>query len=313
MSKLIDAHCHLQARSTSLFCFSNPQSNENYIRIMNVQDERIQDEDALLSLITTAQHLGIEQFVINGCWQDDWQRVLSLSLSHPNTILPQLGLHPWWVGRRSSDWLPRLRQFLIDNPSAGLGECGLDRGPKSPKDTTFEQQLECFQAQLLLAEELRRPVSIHCVRAYGELLECLQRAKLTVPIVLHAWTGSGEMTKRFSKFPNIYFSFGGYITRLVPTKAIEMIRLVPRDKCLVESDSPDGLVILGPTWLEALPGLREIEQEAAKINETHINTPCSVLLTVRLIALARNVPLEEMIAMTHENTCRVFCFDSSNG
>jgi Tat protein secretion system quality control protein TatD with DNase activity len=61
------------------------------------------------------------------------------------------------------------------------------------------------------------------VRAYGALLDILTAVNVDVPVVLHAWTGSVDMTSSLLKLPNVYISINGYITKLKPEKVIPMV------------------------------------------------------------------------------------------
>jgi TatD DNase family protein len=271
-----------------------------------IQDERI-PADQWRRTIAAAQATGLRHFVVNGCWQDDWPRVLQLAQQFPGIVLPQLGLHPWWVARRSRDWLDRLRRLLLENPTAGLGECGLDRGPKALKNVTFEDQLEVFEAQLRLAEELQRPVTVHCVKAFGHVHGLLTKVKLTVPVVLHAWTGSAGMVEQFAKLPNVYFSLNGYLTKLQPGKALTMLRGLPADRCLLESDAPDGVPTLTDAWLEAVPELREALPWLAKL-EGGLNTPEAVMCTLTLVAAATGRSKEEVADAAWKASRRIYCW-----
>lgn len=94
---LFDAHCHLQ-------------------------DDRL--PGSLDEVLQEAAANGVQQVACNGCWQDDWQAVAAAAAAHP-AVVPNFGLHPWWVPRRSPDWLEQLRRFLETHPQAGLGEVGL--------------------------------------------------------------------------------------------------------------------------------------------------------------------------------------------
>ena len=106
-ARLFDAHCHLQAH-----CH-----------------------------LRKAAEVGVAALACNGCWQDDWARVAELCADGGGssggggasssgsssgaalpTVVPNFGLHPWWVARRSPDWLERLRAALLAHPTAGLGE-----------------------------------------------------------------------------------------------------------------------------------------------------------------------------------------------
>lgn len=78
--------------------------------------------DSLLELLEEVASAGVQRLALNGCWQGDWGMVLELAHAHPGRLVPNVGLHPWWVHRRSPDWLQQLRALLLDNPSCGLGE-----------------------------------------------------------------------------------------------------------------------------------------------------------------------------------------------
>lgn len=270
-----------------------------------VQDPRIPSQD-VGEITRKASECGIRRFVVNGCWQDDWETVSSLSRDYPGVILPQFGLHPYWVGRRSSDWLERLTQMLVSNPSAGLGECGLDRGPKAPKDVSYEEQIVVFEAQLKLAQELKRPVTVHCVKAFGAVYDCLQKLHISVPVVLHAWTGAREMTITFKTLPNVFFSLNGYLTKLPPTRAIDMLRVLPPERCMLESDAPDGKHSLSLAWKEALPAFYHEFRDQILDQPTGYNTPRAILCTLALVSAATGRSEAEVAAMARDATETAF-------
>ncbi|KAL4447365.1 hypothetical protein ABPG77_007398 [Micractinium sp. CCAP 211/92] len=291
---LFDAHCHLQ-------------------------DERL---PALQHVLQESAAAGVTYLSCNGCWQEDWERVAAAaaaaaepplaegphgSVHQQPSVIPNFGLHPWWVPRRSHDWLQRLRRMLEAHPSAGLGECGLDRGPRAPA-CSWQEQLDAFEAQLLLAEELQRPVSVHCVRAFGAVHDALRRLALSVPVVLHSWTGAADMTVALSRLPTpVYFSLSGHLTKVPPAKALPMVRAIPPDRLLLESDSPDGALGLPPAWLQALPLLVDLSAELEAAGLQQVNRPCVLRWAVQLVAAAAGRPAAEVEEATWENACRVFC------
>ena len=294
-----------------------------------MQDARF-PEGSLPSIITAATASGISNFIVNGCWPGDWHRVEKLASQYPGVIIPQFGLHPWWVARRherdateksetSSDWLQALRRILIKHPHAGLGECGLDKGTKGLAAAEWEDQIAALYAQLRLAEELHRPVTLHCVRAFGAIRDALKELSLTVPVVLHAWTGTAEITTALLQIPNVYFSLGVHLTRVAPPKAVAMLGVLSNalDRCLLESDSPDGLLSLSDAWIEAVPALlklkSELDTKAVEAKQQggqrgKNNTPISARQTLVLIAIVMGKSEEEIASATTRNAHKVFFF-----
>ena len=135
----------------------------------HLQDPRL--DSCRDGIIAGLQEYGIQQCVVNGTSESDWPAVSALASQHPGLIIPSFGLHPWQGADRSPGWLATLTAFLDRHPAAGLGECGLDRWIQ-PHD--LDDQRQVFLDQLKLAAARNRPLTIHCLRAWGPLLECLR-------------------------------------------------------------------------------------------------------------------------------------------
>jgi len=119
---------------------------------------------------------------------------------------------------------------LEARPRAAVGEIGLD---KTRRSLPLAEQLPALRAQLDLAVELDRPCILHCVRAYGGLLEALTGRPLpSRGLLLHAFAGAPEMIPRFAALPApVYFSIS----------TPDLLPHVPTDRLLIESDaSPDN-------------------------------------------------------------------------
>lgn len=138
--------------------------------------------------------------------------------------------------------MSQLRETLISSPGSAVGEIGLDRQWRTP-DTgavEYQAQRDVFQRQLSLAAELQLPVSLHCVRAQGDLYRALYEAPQLPPtIYLHAFGGARgtvEQLVRSRRFGDrIYFGFATCINLKSP-KTREVIDAVPPDRLVVESD-----------------------------------------------------------------------------
>ncbi|XP_020243444.1 uncharacterized protein LOC109821691 [Asparagus officinalis] len=231
--RLFDAHCHLQDRRIS--AASVPQ------------------------LIRTSLDSGVLRFAVNGLSEKDWHLVKQMGEEYPS-VIPNFGLHPWYITERSANWLDSLKEFLKTTPAAAIGETGLDKGSKGKK-IEFSEQIDVFRKQLELGMELERPVSIHCVRAFGDLLEVLKdTGPFPAGVILHSYLGSAEMVSPLSNL-GAYFSFSGYLTSMKSTKAKKMLKAVPMDRILLETDAPDGCPKLETDSLLTLPMEESISQE----------------------------------------------------
>ena len=198
----------------------------------HLQDNRFPDDTA--SMLAECKEAGLVRMVVNGTRESDWDMVAQLAGQHPQ-VIPSFGLHPWFVPERSTDWLSRLEQLLDAWPSA-VGEIGLDRWkPGLP----YDEQEEVFLAQLSLAARRDLPVSIHCLKSWGRLLELLrENRKPDRGFLLHSYGGPAEMVEPLAKL-GAYFGFPGYFAHERKHRQREVFRHVPPDRLLIETDAPD--------------------------------------------------------------------------
>ena len=191
------------------------------------------------------------------------------------------GIHPHdaagFDGERD---IPALRS-LVRTGAVAVGECGLDyHYDNSPR----EMQRAAFSAQISLAAELARPVVVHTREAEDDTRAGIDQArKLGVRGVLHCFTGSHALAS-YALAAEWYISFSGIIT-FKKWADDDLLRLVPADRLLVESDSP---------YLAPVPfrGKR--------------NEPAWVAHTLARLAEARGVEPEELGRVTAENARRLF-------
>ena len=202
----------------------------------HLQDERFagrQDE-----LVEAARAAGVKGMMVNGSYESDWPAVAALAMRYPGFVIPNFGYHPWYLHEHSPDALAILRARLLEFPDAGVGEIGLDRWKPG---LAWEGQESMFLDQLALATELNRWASIHCLRAWGRLLELLStHARPTRGFILHSYGGSAELIRPLAEL-GAYFSFPGYFARPDKAAKCEVFRHVPPDRLLVETDAPDQL------------------------------------------------------------------------
>ncbi len=166
------------------------------------------------------------------------------------------------------------------NKIVALGEIGLDYYWQ-PYDK--EKQMDFFERQLCLAEELRLPVIIHDRDAHGDCFETVLRHP-NVRGVFHSYSGSSEMAKELTR-RGWYISFSGVLTFKNAKRAREVAETVPAELMLVETDCP----YLAP------------EPFRGRLNHSgHLR------YTARMLSEIRGISYEELVARTAENTRRLF-------
>lgn len=261
----------------------------------HLQDERFGSRTEEL-LAATAKE-GVVKMVVNGSCEADWSKVLELARGH-SEVIPSFGYHPWYVKERSPDWQKNLVKFLDAVPSS-VGEIGLDRWIEN-YDTP--QQEEVFIWQLRLAAERNLPMSIHCLKAWGRLLEILQsEARPKCGLVLHSFGGPKEMVPALAEL-GAYFSFPGYFAHERKIKQREAFRAVPMEHLLIETDAPDQLL---PEKLSCYL-LTDSKGKA-------LNHPANLAAVYRFAAELLGKPLEKLALEVEENFLRVFGGVGTNG
>lgn len=254
----------------------------------HLQDERI--SPWVDSAIRATRQAGVAKMVVNGSSEEDWPHVLDLANRYPE-VLPSFGYHPWYVRERTPDWEAVLRSFLDRVPSA-IGEIGLD---KWVKNHDLPQQEEVFVRQLRLAAERNLPVSIHCLQAWGKLVEALeQEPRPQRGFLLHSYGGSIELIERLAKL-GAYFSLPGYFAHDRKQKQRETFRHVPRERLLIETDAPDQLL---PEALNRHP-LKDPEGKP-------LNQPANLVAVYEFAAELLEQPIDALSAQVEENFLRLF-------
>lgn len=137
------------------------------------------------------------------------------------TILT-VGVHPWLAGEGV---LPTTEEIAS---AEAIGEIGLDKASA----VNFGLQMVQFQAQLRLAEQYEKPVVLHVVRAYEEVLKALDEVQLPA-VIFHGFIGSPELAERLLK-RGCYLSFGERTFRSQKTQ--EALRSTPLERLFIETD-----------------------------------------------------------------------------
>ncbi|KAG0749936.1 hypothetical protein G6F57_001053 [Rhizopus arrhizus] len=299
---ICDAHCHPHDDTSNLSMI--PRLKTGHITIMGVRQD---DWDRVSDVAKECDKVGIHPWfcyrlmVQDKPREEHYQDVLRCPDEEElNKLIGDLDA-PFSY----DTWYQNLRQKLIDHPNAIVGEIGVDRSAKllpggavewhgvKPTNVqcTIEHQMKIFEIQSSLARELNRGVSIHCVQGQGHLFDYLKEQSKNfsnrklkrqfsplppLRLCLHSYGGSPATLNQFIQLKGfkVYVSFSVVINaRLLPAnKVIELIKAVPDDRLLIESD---------------------------------INTPkgldeCMIEI-IRIVAETRQWTIEQVVQTTHKN------------
>ena len=142
-----------------------------------------------------------------------------------------IGIHPWYiVQERIAIDLKIIESKLKDASCLAIGECGLDKKVQTPLDL----QQEVFERQLTLAEKYKKPVIIHCVAAFQELIAIKKKLKLSVPMIVHGFSKNIEVANQLVK-NGFYLSFGKSLFQINDMDLV--FNSVPNDRIFLETDT----------------------------------------------------------------------------
>ncbi|MDP2880038.1 MAG: TatD family hydrolase [Azonexus sp.] len=244
---LIDTHCHLDAAEFDA------------------------DRDAVYAAAMAA---GVGRIVVPGVTVNRKFRPKAKIAGYP-ACLEAYGIHPLYVDQSSPEDLSRLRDWLEQAPPLAVGEIGLDfyvEGIDIGRQTHF------FIEQLKLARAFDLPVLLHVRRAIDPVLKQLRRIGVRGGIA-HAFNGSRQQADEFIKL-GFALGFGGAMTFSGSTRIRELVRTLPLESIVLETDAPD----IPPAWLN---GGRNAPAELPRIAE--------------VLAELRGIPLPALVAQTAAN------------
>lgn len=169
--------------------------------------------------------------------ESEFERLATLA-ERLTGIIPAFGLHPWFLRERSENYLDAVRRLLEKIPRAQVGEIGLDniRSDSAPPD----EQENIFCQQIRLAAALKRPATVHCVRAWNAMLHILRREKALPRLHFHAFSGSPEIVRELLKIAEVSFSFSPRQLKSRSEKIRRALESVPPELLFEESDAPLG-------------------------------------------------------------------------
>jgi len=248
--RLIDSHCHLD-------------------------DVRFDtDREAV---IERAAMVGIDTFVVPAVTAAGWPRLRELVELYP-CMYPAYGLHPWFCERRRPEDLTLLAELL---PYAkAVGECGLDA---MRKNTSLDDQLFWFRAQLKLAAEFDLPVIVHAVKSLDLVLREL-KGFAGLEGVIHSFYGSRQQADTVIG-QGFYLGIGSAVTQPQNSRFQKLVATLPLEMLLIETDAPD---------------------QSPATHRGERNEPAFLLETLDSLAMLHDKPAAEVAAICSANAQELF-------
>ncbi|MFD2891305.1 TatD family hydrolase [Flavobacterium chuncheonense] len=148
-----------------------------------------------------------------------------------------MGIHPWYIEqKRLQDDLNTIQEKLKLEECLALGECGLDKRIATP----LASQVEVFQQQLELVQQCQKPIILHCVSAYQQVIGIKKEMNIKNPMIIHGFSKNTQVAK--SLLDNGFMlSFGKYLLRNEDLEKV--FNFVPNDLLFLETDTIDETIV----------------------------------------------------------------------
>lgn len=145
-----------------------------------------------------------------------------------------IGIHPWYISEEkiTADFNFIEKKIILNNCYA-IGECGLDKLSKS----NFDIQTKIFKEHILLSEKYKKPLIIHCVKSFQEIIQLKKEHKPTQPWIIHGFSKNNQLANDLIKH-RFFLSFGKNL--LTNLKLQHTFASVSLEHTFLETDSWNG-------------------------------------------------------------------------
>lgn len=147
---------------------------------------------------------------------------------NPPSLFFSAGLHPWHITEEWPNHFTLLEKALTDNHAMAVGECGLDHTCIS----NWMLQQQAFTQQVMLANKINKPIIVHCVRAYEEVIQMLQKLQNRQPVIFHGFNRNWNIAEKILT-AGYYLSFGKALDQ---QQVQEVFFQSPTDHIFFETD-----------------------------------------------------------------------------
>lgn len=167
-----------------------------------------------------------------------------------------IGIHPWFIdeNRLAAD-LDCIAEKLQLAPCLALGECGLDKRIDIP----IAVQMSVFRKQLEIAMQTHKPIVLHCVAAYDEVIAIKKEMKIANPMIVHGFSKNKQVAQSLLN-NGFYLSFGKYLVRNPEMEKV--LKFVPENQILLETDTIEESIYQVYEKAAAVKGISVAEMKA---------------------------------------------------
>jgi TatD DNase family protein len=156
----------------------------------------------------------------------------------PSSGFYSLGLHPWFIEQQDSrQAMSKIAEVLADPKLLAIGECGLDK----LQSTSLPKQIEVFELQIQLAERCQKPLIIHCVRAFNELLQLKKSSVADIAWIIHGFNSKPVLAESLLK-QGFYLSMGKALLN-PQSNAAKTLKIMPLPQLFLETDAAEDILI----------------------------------------------------------------------
>jgi TatD DNase family protein len=242
----------------------------------------------LADVIARARQSGVTGIVVTGTTVEESR--IAIQIAGKNNLHSTAGVHPHHARECGPETIPALRELAKDPRVVAIGECGLDFNRNYSPHPDQEQW---FKKQIELGLEAGKPLFLHSRDAHPRFAQILKDMKVR-KAVAHCFTGGREELRACLDL-GLHIGITGWICdERRGRHLLELVREVPRDRLLLETDSP----YLTPRDMRPQPKARR-------------NEPAFLPHILRTVARALGRPAEEIAAETTRNATQLFGIDES--
>ena len=234
--------------------------------------------------ISRAKDSSVSHIIVSSTTAKRWKLVTDVVESNQSICHAAYGLHPMFMDEILNDDLNKLKAYLENHQAIAVGEIGLDFFiPESNGEHATKKQIDIFVGQLEIAKECKLPVIIHARKSLDIVLKHLRNFP-SVNGSIHSFSGSEQQAKQLIDL-GFYLGFGGPITYSRATRLHKLVKNLPLENMLIETDSPDQ------------PDTTHHQQR---------NEPAYLSIIANTIADIRNIDTNQVAKVTTDNAKALF-------